>query len=326
MFENGVWRTVGGRRIFIKDGEDLETAMKKSGKFKNKEYKSNIESKDNELNDKNNDSNNSKYQKEIDNLKKELEEKGFKFEDGFPQKCNKEFIAIQLNELKNIVDNDKTMGKYLKDNPLTIKEELYSLADASYAHLPSEGFNEHSLRFGVFKLRNDSEKINANIDKYRSDGQWINKEMSNVANDKYILYHELGHIKEKIMVENYLKENPKFKEKYIKKMNNAKTQEDYNAYAHNMYKDALYHLEQDYLIPIQEKNGTINASGGRNGKSAYSDYGKFGGLKEIGTYGSTSDSFELISEGNVILTYPTNKGKNSYIYKDLSKLMERWYK
>lgn len=32
----GVWRTVGGRRIFIKDGEDLETAMKKSGKFENK--------------------------------------------------------------------------------------------------------------------------------------------------------------------------------------------------------------------------------------------------------------------------------------------------
>ena len=36
MFENGVWRTVGGRRIFIKDGEDLSTAMKKSGKFKTK--------------------------------------------------------------------------------------------------------------------------------------------------------------------------------------------------------------------------------------------------------------------------------------------------
>ena len=33
----GVWRTIGGRRIFIKDGEDLETAMKKSGKFKKNE-------------------------------------------------------------------------------------------------------------------------------------------------------------------------------------------------------------------------------------------------------------------------------------------------
>lgn len=31
----GVWRTVGGRRIFIKDGEDLSTAMKNSGKFNN---------------------------------------------------------------------------------------------------------------------------------------------------------------------------------------------------------------------------------------------------------------------------------------------------
>jgi len=34
--DKGVWRTIGGRRIFIADGEDLETAMKKSGKFKPK--------------------------------------------------------------------------------------------------------------------------------------------------------------------------------------------------------------------------------------------------------------------------------------------------
>ena len=36
MKENGVWRTVGGRRIFIKEGQDLASAMKESGKFKNK--------------------------------------------------------------------------------------------------------------------------------------------------------------------------------------------------------------------------------------------------------------------------------------------------
>lgn len=33
----GVWRTVGGRRIFIKDGEDLAVAMKNSGKFEKKD-------------------------------------------------------------------------------------------------------------------------------------------------------------------------------------------------------------------------------------------------------------------------------------------------
>lgn len=32
----GVWRTIGGRRIFIKDGQDLKTAMKESGKFINR--------------------------------------------------------------------------------------------------------------------------------------------------------------------------------------------------------------------------------------------------------------------------------------------------
>lgn len=32
----GIWRTVGGRRIFIKDGQDLATAMKESGKFNSK--------------------------------------------------------------------------------------------------------------------------------------------------------------------------------------------------------------------------------------------------------------------------------------------------
>lgn len=36
---DGVWRTVGGRRIFIKDGEDLESAMKNSGKFEKKKEK-----------------------------------------------------------------------------------------------------------------------------------------------------------------------------------------------------------------------------------------------------------------------------------------------
>lgn len=35
----GVWRTVGGRRIFIKEGQDLASAMKESGKFSKKDVK-----------------------------------------------------------------------------------------------------------------------------------------------------------------------------------------------------------------------------------------------------------------------------------------------
>ena len=32
----GVWRTIGGRRVFIKTGKSLSEAMKESGKFKTK--------------------------------------------------------------------------------------------------------------------------------------------------------------------------------------------------------------------------------------------------------------------------------------------------
>lgn len=41
----GVWRTIGGRRIFIKNGQDLVTAMKESGKFNTHKQSINIEKK-----------------------------------------------------------------------------------------------------------------------------------------------------------------------------------------------------------------------------------------------------------------------------------------
>ena len=37
--EKGVWRTVSGRRIFIKDGQSLTDAMRESGKFKGEDLK-----------------------------------------------------------------------------------------------------------------------------------------------------------------------------------------------------------------------------------------------------------------------------------------------
>lgn len=37
--KDGVWRTIGGRRVFIRNGQSLSDAMKESGKFKNSENK-----------------------------------------------------------------------------------------------------------------------------------------------------------------------------------------------------------------------------------------------------------------------------------------------
>ena len=45
-YENGVWRTIGGRRVFIRNGESLPSAMKRSGKFERKQKIQNYETED----------------------------------------------------------------------------------------------------------------------------------------------------------------------------------------------------------------------------------------------------------------------------------------
>lgn len=47
----GVWRTIAGRRVFIKDGQDLSTAMRESGKFKTAKVKKSNEKIKKEIDD-----------------------------------------------------------------------------------------------------------------------------------------------------------------------------------------------------------------------------------------------------------------------------------
>lgn len=53
--EKGVWRTVAGRRIFIRDGESLSESMKRSGKFKGKLSQTKTLKKNDPIKDFNND-------------------------------------------------------------------------------------------------------------------------------------------------------------------------------------------------------------------------------------------------------------------------------
>lgn len=39
--EDGVWRTISGRRVFIKKGQSLTDAMRESGKFNNSNFRFN---------------------------------------------------------------------------------------------------------------------------------------------------------------------------------------------------------------------------------------------------------------------------------------------
>src|SRR5574344_1181087 len=98
--EDGVWRTVGGRRIFIKEGQSLSDAMRNSGKFENsqKDVKTKLKKQSDKNKEKQSDN-----QEKIEKLEKELEEaKGF-LERG---KIREKIEALKEN---------KTVEQYRKD-------------------------------------------------------------------------------------------------------------------------------------------------------------------------------------------------------------------
>ena len=101
--EDGVWRTIGGRRIFIKTGQNLSSAMKESGKFKIKNKKK--ETKTNSKNQIITQEEKNKKMIEIQNESKRLESERDKKNEKLKQLYN-----------DGKIDNDKYDEEWLKIN------------------------------------------------------------------------------------------------------------------------------------------------------------------------------------------------------------------
>ena len=313
MFENGVWRTIGGRRIFIKDGEDLETAMKKSGKFDKNKIESKIEGIEKE-----NNNNNQNNKEDIKKLQEELKKQNVNVDENFVNNFDNQLAKEQLQAINDIIKNDIQMQEYLKKYPLNVTSEPRLFDDACYGHVPQDP-SIHQITYNSRLNYNDT--INK-IKELRESGKWIKNEYSEISDTQYITYHEMGHLKEQIAVQKYYEKNPNFKEKYLKKLDKAKTQQEYDTITRNMHNDTLYHLEEEYLKPIQEKNNTLNKSGGRSGTTAYGDYG----TNEMSHYGYKNGMNEFFSESNVLHSKPSVKGKTTSLYKDFDDFMKEVYK
>lgn len=90
---DGVWRTISGRRVFIRTGQSLSDAMKESGKFKMaKRKKENIEASENKVDDNN-------YHLRTDLRKKDYEN-------------DLEFFEKNAKDLKNNEDYKATLSDY----------------------------------------------------------------------------------------------------------------------------------------------------------------------------------------------------------------------
>ena len=118
----GVWRTVGGRRIFIKDGQDLASAMKESGKFNTKtRIKDGInktlkEMKDEELQELKNKTKNDEIKKTVeDEINKRNNEKSTKKILYHQTKVESLEDFNESNRQAGLSDTSTPKGIFLKD-------------------------------------------------------------------------------------------------------------------------------------------------------------------------------------------------------------------
>lgn len=305
---DGEWRTIRGVHVLIgKDGSILKGPKKLlESRLQDKLKK--------QLNGNKKENSNVDY----DDLINQLKESNIEVDEEFLNKFDKELGKEQLKALNDIVNSDEVMKQYLKEYPLKVTSEPRIFDDACYGHVPQDP-NMHQITYNSRLTYKDTIERTKEL---RNNGKWTSEKYSNIPNEQYITYHEIGHLKEQIAVQKYLKENPKFTEKYIKKLNNAKTQKEYDTITQNMHNDTLYHIKEEKLIPIQEKNGTITKANGRQGTTAYGDYG----TNEMSKYGYKNEMNEFFSESNIIYSNPTELGKSTQLYKDFNDLMKEVYK
>ena len=148
----GIWRTVGGRRIFIKDGQDLATAMKESGKFSDK-YK---KLTDEEING---------FQKSSDEcynkLNSDEKEAMYEYALGGYQDVN-DYLNGKFEGYENTQDMiekiDSSMNKYnLEENVVTYRGtngdyyNNYSVGDI----IKEKMYYSTSLSYGIAKTFED---------------------------------------------------------------------------------------------------------------------------------------------------------------------------
>lgn len=157
----GVWRTVGGRRIFIKNGEDLATAMKNSGKFGNKKEKEEIK-------------NNDKQQGKV-----ELEPKWCEVSESFEPEIRNRIIA-QINEL-----NKQFPEAFEQNSKLRISPSM-EIGEKEFAYITNNG-----VMFLNKRYLDDLDNLSSVYQKSVTDN-W-NQAVPKGKELEGLIVHEFGH-------------------------------------------------------------------------------------------------------------------------------------
>ena len=168
--EDGVWRTIGGRRVFIKKGQDLATAMKESGKFKsaNKVSKKD-ESEESDLD-------------KVKRIQSDLDKKGDKLTK--EEKAWKEQLANTQKELES--------GKSREDIIKDLDREALRNTEKEYGELSKKMQAddyyykpEDDRKLKELRAKADSERARQGIDTQEKYDKLMSEDSSKKENEEF---------------------------------------------------------------------------------------------------------------------------------------------
>lgn len=176
---DGVWRTISGRKVFIKKGQSLTEAMKKSGKFKDADIKDDKQSREEKV---------KKLEKEIAKLEKEVKDlKGIKYIRASNELNDKKKELQELTgeadqrRIDRLEKHDVTLAEerilrqmgVVEDYTLDDLEKAIELSNAISDYTGSKGYKEvrdlSDKSEKTEKLREDLETVIEIGDKYRGE-------------------------------------------------------------------------------------------------------------------------------------------------------------
>ena len=172
--EDGVWRTIHGRRVFIHEGEDLATAMKNSGKFGKSQ---NSNEKEPQKSQKSYDDWDSEEKKKFRRwYRKHAEELAQKYKDsGDVRKAAQDQWAKDhnLDDTKEPIHKAKEISDKIREQRQQTSESTKSVSDK---------IKEQRERLTKESLREDS-KISDDVEHDYSKGSWDAETKSFVLED-----------------------------------------------------------------------------------------------------------------------------------------------
>lgn len=286
-YEDGVWRTVGGRRIFIRDGESLGSAMRRSGKFKSNKKKQEEHYASEELYSDDPNRFGNKLKEYNNRMSKEQEESAKRVDERYEEELKEKYMNIPEEERVKAYEEGKNWKDLVKekDKSSSIKSQQNKIDEEvsnMYGKDLREAYNtleDDDNSYEAKAIRKEYEKRTANEKKFHEATKSMMRESNQSSNDESFTMAKDG------------------KTVTVSKNDEGKWEDsEGNKYMGYLSKeDVKSYFKGDW----KEVRGTSNKSSQSNVRSQQSDIEKASGLKvkrafETDAFGTgKEDRFEL---------------------------------